>query len=217
MYDMLAITNRNLCKNDFLEQIKKICILNNEIKKINLSKNFNIKSPNYNLNNIGSISIVLREKDICEEEYEILALKVIKICKEYDTDCILHTYYNTAKKLGLNKVHLSLKTLKNNPELINEFHTIGVSIHSVEDALKAQSLGTSYITAGHIFDTDCKKGLPGRGLVFLSNIINSVNIPVFAIGGICSSNIKSVLDIGSSGVCIMSGLMNIDNPKKFFR
>ena len=219
MYDVLAITNHNLCKNDFLEQIKKICILNSEIKKLNSSKNFNIniKSQNYNLNNMGSISIVLREKDLSEKEYETLAIKVIKICKEYDTDCIIHTYYNIAKKLGLKKVHLSLKTLKDNPELISEFHTIGVSIHSIEDAFEAQSLGASYITAGHIFDTDCKKGIPGRGLVFLSNIINSVNIPVFAIGGICSSNIKCVLEIGSSGVCIMSGLMTINNPQNFFR
>ncbi|MGN0144204.1 MAG: thiamine phosphate synthase, partial [Clostridium sp.] len=153
MYNVLAITNRHLCKNDFLEQIKKICILNNEIHK-----NIDL---NPNLNNINSISIVLREKDLNKEDYEILALKVIKICEEYNTECILHTYYNTAEKLGLKKIHVPLDVLKNTPDIINEFDSVGVSIHSLEDALEAEKLGASYITAGHIFDTDCKKGLPG--------------------------------------------------------
>ncbi len=245
MYNVLAITNRNLCKGDFLDQIKKICILNNEIKKHRILKNTDKKynhMPNiadsnneclkdhsiniiendnsvlecsYGLNNINSISIVLREKDLSEEEYEKLALKVIKICEEYNTECILHTYYNTAKKISLKKIHLPLSLLKNNPNIIHEFDYVGISVHSIEDSLMAQDLGASYITAGHIFDTDCKKGLPGKGLPFLTSIVNSVHIPVFAIGGITSSNINEVINAGAYGVCIMSGLMTINNPKDF--
>ena len=50
------------------------------------------------------------------------------------------------------------------------FEEIGVSCHSLEDALEAQQLGATYLTAGHIFETDCKKGLPGRGLDFLTSV-----------------------------------------------
>ena len=215
MYNVLAITNRHLCKNNFLEQIKKICILNNEIHKNRFTGNSTLNLNN-NLNNINSISIVLREKDLNEEDYEVLALKVIKICEEYNTECTLHTYYNTAKKLGLKKIHVPLDVLKNTQDIINEFDSVGVSIHSIEDALEAEKLGASYITAGHIFDTDCKKGIPGRGLSFLKDVVNAVDIPVFAIGGISPSNIKQVIQCGAYGVCIMSGLMNIDDPKNFF-
>ena len=64
MYKVLAITNRHLCNNDFLTQIKHICSLN--------EKNTVIES----------VSIVLREKDLSENDYKDLADKVMKICKK---------------------------------------------------------------------------------------------------------------------------------------
>ena len=57
------------------------------------------------------------------------------------------------------------------------FKVIGTSVHSVEDAIKAEQLGATYMTAGHIFATDCKKGLPPRGLDFLKNVCDAVGIP----------------------------------------
>lgn len=220
MYNVLAITNRHLCKDDFLEQIKKICILNQQINSNNKTNNnsckVDVNDSFNNFKNINSISILLREKDLSEEEYEKLAVKIIKICEEYNTECILHTYFKTAKKLAVKKIHLPLSVLKNNQNLIYDFDSIGVSIHSLDDAVEAQKLGASYMTAGHIFATDCKKGIPGRGLPFLENIINHADIPVFAIGGISSSNIKDVIKCGASGICIMSGLMNITQPEDFF-
>lgn len=212
MYNILAITNRHLCKGDFLDQIKKICVFNNTIQNIKSSKKYNQNL----LNNINSISIVLREKDLDELKYETLASQVIKICEEYNTECILHTYYKTAKKLGCSKIHLPMHVLKSVPHITKIFDVVGVSIHSLEDALCAKSMNVKYITAGHIFNTNCKKEVPARGLTFLNNIVKSVDIPVFAIGGISSSNINSVINSGAIGVCIMSGFMNIKNPEDFF-
>ena len=77
----------------------------------------------------------------------------------------------------------------------------------MDDALEAQALGCSYITAGHVFETDCKKGLPGRGLIFLRNVCNAVQIPVYGIGGIDAGNISEVRAAGASGACLMSSLM----------
>ncbi len=64
MYKLLAITNRHLCNNKFLEQIQDICTLN---KKNTV---------------IESVSIVLREKDLSENNYKQLAVNVLKICKK---------------------------------------------------------------------------------------------------------------------------------------
>ena len=196
MYNILAVTNRKLCKNDLLEQIKKII-------EFNLSKD----SINNLLPNNSNIKIILREKDLCEEEYEFLARKVLNICNSFNIQCILHTYYNVARKLNCRSIHLPLHILKNNPYLCKDFSIIGVSIHSVDEAIEAQNLNASYITAGHIFNTDCKKGLPGRGLNFLKEVVKSVDIPVYAIGGINNDNIDSVIKAGAYGVCMMSGFM----------
>jgi len=197
MYKMLAITNRHLCNNDFLAQIQDICTLN--------EKNTVIKS----------VSIVLREKDLPENDYKDLASKVLKICKKNNTGCILHTYYKVASELNCKKIHLPLYVLKSKPDVCKEFNEVGVSIHSVYEAIEAINLGATYITAGHIFATDCKKDIPPRGLSFLSSVCSSVNIPVYAIGGILPANAQKAINAGADGICIMSGLMTCKNPRVF--
>lgn len=197
MYKLLAITNRHLCNNEFLEQIQDICALNEKNKVIE------------------SVSIVLREKDLSEKDYKKLADKVLKICEKNNTECILHTYYKVAKELNCKKIHLPLHILKSNPNIYKDFNEVGVSIHSVNEAIEAMHLGATYITAGHIFATDCKKGLPPRGLVFLSSIWSSVHIPVYAIGGISPANAEKAINSGAEGVCIMSELMTCKSSKLF--
>ena len=88
---------------------------------------------------------------------------------------------------------------------------IGVSIHSAEEAKEAVRLGASYLTAGHIFTTDCKKGVPARGLEFLKEVCEISPVPVYGIGGIHldAEQIRSVLEQGAEGGCIMSEMMRI--------
>lgn len=197
MYKIFAITNRHICNNDFLIRIQDVCLLNEKDTVIN------------------PLSIVLREKDLSESEYKDLAAKVMKICEKNNTECILHTYYKVAKELNCKKIHLPLHVLKSKTNIYKEFNEVGVSIHSVSEAIEAVNLGATYITAGHIFATDCKKGIPPRGLSFLSSVCSSVNIPVYAIGGISSANAQKAIDAGAEGICIMSGLMTCKNFEVF--
>ena len=84
---------------------------------------------------------------------------------------------------------------------------IGVSVHSVEEAKEAEKLGASYLTAGHVFATECKKGLLPRGLEFLEEICDSVAIPVYAIGGIHPGNLRQIEESKAAGACMMSEYM----------
>lgn len=183
MSDLICITNRKLCSNNFLDQIEMIASAHPK-------------------------AIVLREKDLSEKEYEQLARQVMQICQKHGTQCILHSFSNVATTLGATAVHMPLPLLqKMTPKEKSHFQIIGASCHSLEEAKEAQNLGCTYITAGHIFLTDCKKGLPGRGLPFLEEICKTVRIPVYAIGGISSQNMESVRKTGAAGACIMSGFM----------
>lgn len=183
MSDLICITNRKLCSNNFLDQIEMIASAHPK-------------------------AIVLREKDLSEKEYEQLARQVMQICQKHGTQCILHSFSNVAIALGAVAVHMPLPLLqKMTSQEKSHFQIIGASCHSLEEAKEAQDLGCTYITAGHIFLTDCKKGLPGRGLSFLEEICKAVRIPVYAIGGISSQNIESVRKTGAAGACIMSGFM----------
>ena len=127
-------------------------------------------------------AMVLREKDLTEEKYEELAKVVIKLCEKAETTLILHRF----------------------PEVV---HHLGYD--SVEDAKEAGRLGADYVFAGNIFETDCKKGLPGRGLEFLENVCKEVDIPVYAIGGITAEKMPQILGTGAAGGCMMSGFMQL--------
>lgn len=154
--------------------------------------------------------VIMREKDLCPSEYA----KLLRVVGR--ENIIPHTFYNEAEKEGHNKIHLPLHVLRGNPKLSKKF-SVGVSIHSIEEAREAQSLGAKYITAGHIFVTDCKKGLPGRGLEFLEQVKCEVSIPVYAIGGIGAENIAQIKESGADGACIMSGFMRCENAEKFLK
>ena len=194
------ITNRKLCENENLErQIEKI--FSAYEKKIILKK-FEI------------VTLTLREKDLDKNEYLNLVEKIYPICKKYRIDLILHQNYdlNLDKKYKIGGFHLSyeiFKSLNKNirEKLIKKYKRIGVSIHSLEEARKVENLGASYVVAGHIFETDCKKGLEPRGLNFIKELSSILTIPIFAIGGINKENSNLVLNSGAFGVCMMSSLM----------
>lgn len=154
--------------------------------------------------------IILREKDMQENEYKSLAKKVVKLCSDSGVICILHSFKDVVESTKADGIHLSFSVFSDMSE--NEkkqFDIIGVSVHSKEEAKRAQELGASYIIAGHIFKTDCKKGVTPRGLDFLKEICHEVNIPVYAIGGIDKKNTAQCIKAGATGVCMMSGFMNM--------
>lgn len=77
-------------------------------------------------------------------------------------------------------------------------------------------MGCTYITAGHIFETDCKRGLPGRGLEFLREVCRAVTIPVYAIGGIEPKRMAEIFAAGAAGACVMSGPMVCGDVGTYF-
>lgn len=176
----LVVTNRHLCRRPFLEQIDWLAR----------------QRP---------AGILLREKDLQPEEYERLATDVLSICERRQVPCTLHFYPEVARNLGVSRIHLPLWKLER--EDVSDFSWIGASVHSGPEAVKAQRLGATYVTAGHVFATDCKRGLPPRGLEFLREVCLSVQIPVYGIGGINQNNCGQVLEQQAAGYCLMSSAM----------
>lgn len=183
MFDVVAITNRSLCPRPLTEQIERIA---------------KGRRPD---------RLILREKDLMEEEYETLALEMMDRCSKNEIDCILHTYVEVAIRLGCKKIHVSVANFEKNREQFSFFEEIGVSVHSLEEAIWAQKNGATYLIAGHIFSTDCKKGIPPRGLDFLKEVCGNVTIPVYAIGGIDEEKFSEIKEAGAKGACMMSQFM----------
>ena len=79
----------------------------------------------------------------------------------------------------------------------------------MEDMQFAVSSGATQIVLGTIFETECKKGLKGKGLDFVREICEACPIPVYAIGGISMERLSQVMDAGAAGGCMMSGFMRL--------
>ena len=190
-FSILCVTNRSLCPGDFLARIEELAACR----------------PS---------ALLLREKDLAEGEYEELAKKVMALCKAHEVSCILHSFHRVAHRLHAKALHLPLPMLRTLPaKNRSAFPVLGSSCHSIEEAAEAEKLGCTYITAGHVFDTDCKRGIPGRGIPFLQQVCRAVSIPVYAIGGIGPENIRRVQQAGAKGACIMSGAMVCKDAGKY--
>lgn len=183
---------------------KNICVTNRFQSRLPLIDQIDI------INNIYKPDcIILREKDLSKKEYLILAEKIIRKCKKINIELSLHTFIDVARILNHRKIHLTFSDFKNNIKMLDDFDLIGVSIHSVDEAVWANENGASYIIAGHIFSTDCKKNLDPRGTEFLSKILANVQIPTYAIGGITLDNISIIKELGVNGACMMSEYMGM--------
>ena len=147
----IAVTNRSLCKRPFFDVME------------DLSKK-DIKT------------IVLREKDLKEEDYYEIAKKCQEICENHSASLTIHNFVNVARKLGIKKIHLPYPVFLKEAGNLTDFESVSTSIHKPEEALKAQELGADFVFAGHVFATDCKKGLPPRGLDFLRDVGKYINV-----------------------------------------
>ena len=178
-FKRIAVTNRSLCSASLEAQVEKIC-------KAGLCN-----------------ALILREKDLDEQDYMSLAIYIKVICDKHRIDFFCNNMPSVEKL----KCNLQLSYQSFLDQKWKSGQITWVSVHTVEEAINAERLGADGLIAGHIFVTDCKKGLAPRGLDFLKEVCDAVSIPVFAIGGIDDSNSDIVRLAGAQGECRMSWYM----------
>lgn len=185
--NFVCVTDRKISRAPFWQQIETICALRPK-------------------------ALILREKDLTEAEYMQLAQKVQVVCKTCGVKFIVHTFWRAGLALGAGGAHLPLTvcTAMTAAERL-QAGRFGVSVHSAEEARAALALGAAYLTAGHIYASSCKQGLPPRGLAFLKEICMLSPVPVYAIGGIGlnKAQIEEVLACGAAGACVRSAFMQL--------
>jgi thiamine-phosphate pyrophosphorylase len=194
MFRIIAVSNRLLCRGDFLSQLEAVAAS-------------------------GVWALMLREKDLAEEEYAALARRAAGICARYGTVFIAHGFSAAARALGGGWLQLPFPAFLRSKERGEDFagFTQGVSVHSAEEARCAASRGAAYVVAGHVFQTGSKPGLPPRGLSFLARLCNQAALPVYAIGGVSEANIGAVRKAGAAGACLMSPFMESADPASYVK
>lgn len=183
---LICVTHRLLCPDDFLQRLDRIAA----------------QHP---------YAIVLREKDLSEHDYEALARDCLRICEKHHVPLNLNSHIAVARRIGCDGIHLPFHLLMQHKQNLADFSRVGVSLHSPEEAAQLADTSATYVQAGHVFPTDCKAGIPPRGLSFLRAVCQATDLPVFGIGGINAERYPAVLQTGAAGACIMSGLMTCND------
>ena len=165
----------------------------------------------------GGVKIVqLREKNISAKEFYEKALKVKEVCKRYGVLFIINDRMDIAQAVKADGVHLgqSDMPIEKAREILKDRFLIGATARNADEAVKAELLGADYIGSGAIFGTSTKDDAKKLEMEELKKIIESVKIPVFAIGGINTGNVNMLTNIGLQGVCAVSGILSEKNCRK---
>ena len=160
---------------------------------------------------VGVKAIQLREKDLDSKDLYKLAFPISELCRTNNVNLFINTDIQVAVDIGAVGVHLP-DIDSSIDELMNPFNTklqIGCSIHDIDSAKKRETEGADFLTYSPIYPILNKpESGPAVGIDSLSDLVEQVTLPVFALGGITPIKVKDCMGIGAAGVAVMSGIMS---------
>ncbi|MEE1133603.1 MAG: thiamine phosphate synthase [Methanobrevibacter sp.] len=165
----------------------------------------------------GGVSVVqIREKTKDTLDFYNLALKVKEITTKYDVPLIINDRVDVALAIDADGVHVGQSDMPCDVtrKLVGPDKIVGISAATIDEAEKAEKDGADYIGTGAVFPTATKDDAPKITKKDLKEIVDSINIPVVAIGGINHDNAGELIDTGIAGLSVVSAIMSSDNPKK---
>lgn len=165
----------------------------------------------------GGVSVVqIREKTADTLDFYNLALKVKEITQKYDVPLIINDRVDVALAIDADGVHVGQSDMPCDVTraLVGPDKIVGISAATIEEARKPESDGADYIGTGAVFPTATKDDAPKITKKDLKEIVESINIPVVAIGGITLDNAHELTDTGIAGLSVVSAIMSSENPKK---
>ena len=170
----------------------------------------------------GIKTIQLREKHLPKKDIYKEALTIREITKRDKVIFIINDYIDIALAVDADGVHLGQEDmpLKEARKILGKKKIIGISTHTLRQAIEARDAGADYIGFGPIFHTATKDAGRPKGIKALREIRRHINIHVIAIGGITWDNVNEVLNSGADAAAIASGILSGDikaNLKRFFK
>ena len=164
----------------------------------------------------GTTIVQLREKTASTKEFYDLAFKVKEITSRYDVPLLINDRIDIALAVDSEGVHIGQDDMPAGiaREIIGEDKILGVSASTVEEAKKAEIDSADYIGSGAVFPTATKDDADSVSEEELKEIVDSIDIPVVAIGGITIENAHTLKASGIAGFSVVSAIMSAEDPKE---
>lgn len=164
----------------------------------------------------GATCVQLREKELDEEAFLAEAMEISALCRQYQVPFFINDNVEIAIKCKADGIHVGqedMEAAKVRQRVGNDM-MIGVSVHSVEEALEAVKNGADCLGVGAMFSTSTKTDVEVMPKEVLRDICQSVSVPVVAIGGIGKTNISQLAGTGVDGVALVSAIFAADEIEK---
>ena len=161
----------------------------------------------------GVTCVQLREKDLDDEAFLNEAMEISALCKQYGVPFFINDNVEIAIKCHADGIHVGQEDMEAAQvrQKVGDDMMIGVSVHSVEEALEAVRNGADCLGVGAMFSTSTKTNIEVLSKEVLKDICDAVDIPVVAIGGITKSNISQLVGTGIDGVALVSAIFAVDD------
>lgn len=156
----------------------------------------------------GVTSVQLREKELDEETFLAEALEIAALCKKYEVPFFINDNVDIAVKCKADGIHVGQEDMIATQvrQKVGEEMMIGVSVHSVDEALEAVKNGADCLGVGAMFSTSTKTDVDVLPKEILRDICEAVDVPVVAIGGIGKENMSELAGTGVDGVALVSAI-----------
>ena len=164
----------------------------------------------------GTTIVQLREKTASTKDFYELALKVKEITRKYDVPLLINDRIDIALAVDCEGVHIGQDDMPADiaREIIGDDKILWVSASTVEEAKKAEMDSADYIGSGAVFPTATKDDADSVSKEELKEIVDSIDIPVVAIGGITIENANTLKGSGIAGFSVVSAIMSAEDPKE---
>lgn len=156
------------------------------------------------IKNLAPDIIQLRDKISAKAAILKDAYSLRQLLAKSKTLFIINDYLDIARITDADGIHLGQEdcSIKLARKILGKDKIIGLSCHSLKQAIEAQKQGADYIGIGPIFKTPTKPATSPIGLKIIRKIGRKLKIPFFAIGGIDKNNIKKVVAFGAKRVAV---------------
>lgn len=162
----------------------------------------------------GATCVQLREKQLDGDAFLAEAREFVSLCRRYGVPLIINDNVDVAIACGADGVHVGQSDMlaADVRRRVGERMLVGVSAHTVEEALSAVHNGADYLGLGSVFSTSTKADVSLMSYQTLKDICQSVSVPTVAIGGISRRNIMQLSGSGVDGVAVVSAIFGAEDP-----
>ena len=164
----------------------------------------------------GADTIQFRQKEGATREMIRVAEQMQALCKRAGVTFIINDRVDVAIACHADGVHLGQDDfpIPLARKLLGQEAIIGGSAGSVEEARKCLLEGADYIGFGPVYATTSKEDAgPAAGLSLLKQIVETIPLPIIAIGGITADNTPPVVQAGAHGIAVISAVCCQKDPE----